>query len=248
LIVAGIICGFVNTLAGCGGAIALTVLNFFVPINIANGTFRIPILFQNIFAVHEFKKYNVYDRDSFLPVIIPMGIGGVFGAILAVYMPHGGLKLIIGIIMLVFFVLQVKKLLKKKQKEVEEIELLNKFAFFKYIAFFLVGFYGGFVQMGVGVISLIAIETFAKMDLFKANAIKMLGVLCYTVPVSIIFLLDGLIVFKLGFAMAVGNVIGAKIAVKSASKVDPKYIRVFLILILFLAGLYYIGVIKIFLP
>jgi uncharacterized protein len=248
LIIAGIICGFVNTLAGCGGAIALTVLNFFVPIDIANGTFRIPILLQNIFAVREFKKYKVYDKKSSLPIIIPMGIGGVFGAISAVYMPHGGFKIIIGIIMLVFFVLQIKKLLRKEQKEVEEIGLENKYIVIKYIAFFLVGFYGGFIQIGVGVISLVAIETFSRMDLFKANGVKVLGVLCYTIPVFIIFLCDGLIVFKLGIVMGIGNIIGVKFAVKSASKVDPKYIRLFLILILFLAGLYYIGIVKIFLP
>ena len=246
LIIAGMICGIVNTLAGCGGAIALAALNIFLPIDMANGTLRIPILFQNIFAVNEFRKYEVYDKQNSLTIAIPMAIGGVFGAVLAVYTPHGDLKFIIGIIMLIFFVFQVKKLLRKKQREVEEIEVENKYIILKYIAFFLVGFYGGFIQIGVGVFSLIAIETFARMDLFKANAIKMLAVLCYTVPVSIIFLCDGLIVFKLGIIMAIGNIIGAKIAVKSASRVDPKYIRMFLIMVLFVAGLYYIGIIKLF--
>jgi uncharacterized protein len=241
LIAAGILCGFINTLAGCGGAIALTVLNMFMPINIANGTFRIPVLLQNVFAVHEFRKFNIYDKKSSLPIIIPMGIGGVFGAVFGIYIPHDSFKVVIGVIMLLLFILQTKKLLNKKTREVEKIELINKYIIIKYIAFFIVGFYGGFVQIGIGVVSLVAIETFAKMDLFKANAIKLLGILCFTIPVTVIFMCHGLILFKIGIVMGIGNIIGVKIAIKSASRVNPKYIRLFLILILFSAGIYYTG-------
>ena len=49
LIVSGLFVGFINTLAGGGTIISLTVLMILgLPANVANGTNRIPIIIQNI--------------------------------------------------------------------------------------------------------------------------------------------------------------------------------------------------------
>jgi uncharacterized protein len=244
LILAGISCGFINILAGCGGAISLSVLNFFVPLNIANGTFRIPILLQNISGVHEFNKHNAYTRKTVIPVLIPIVLGGICGTLTAVYIPHRGFKFFVGIIMLVLFAIQLTKiLLKNKKRPIEYSDNPKRYnPILVNISYFIVGMYGGFIQVGVGIFLLLTIEYFTKTNLFKANAIKILVVLCFTIPSALIFMFNDLIDWKLGLVMAVGNIIGAKIAVKSATKVNANYIRIFVIIILLVAGLFYTGI------
>ena len=59
---AGIIAGFINTLAGSGSIFALWVLIFIgLPANVANGTNRIAILLQSIVAVNAFTKHKQLD-------------------------------------------------------------------------------------------------------------------------------------------------------------------------------------------
>ncbi|MCF8388676.1 MAG: TSUP family transporter, partial [Bacteroidales bacterium] len=60
LIVAGVFVGFINTLAGGGSVISLSVLMFLgLPPTVANGTNRIAILIQTFTAVSSFKKQKV---------------------------------------------------------------------------------------------------------------------------------------------------------------------------------------------
>jgi len=62
LIIAGVLVGFINTLAGGGSAISLAVLMMMgLSPTMANGTNRIAILLQNIVAIGRFKKQNVLD-------------------------------------------------------------------------------------------------------------------------------------------------------------------------------------------
>ncbi|HJO95644.1 MAG TPA: sulfite exporter TauE/SafE family protein [Victivallales bacterium] len=244
LILAGIACGFINILAGCGGAISLSVLNFFVPLNIANGTFRIPILLQNISGVHEFKKHNAYTKKTSIPILIPIILGGICGTLSAVYIPHSGFKFFVGVMMLVLFVIQLVKIFHKNKKQpIEYSDNPKKYnPILVNISYFVVGMYGGFIQVGVGIFLLLTIEYFSKTNLFRANAIKILAILCYTIPAALIFMFNGLIDWKLGIIMAIGNIIGAKIAVKSSAKINTSYIRVFVIIILLIAGLFYTGI------
>jgi uncharacterized membrane protein YfcA len=57
LICSGIIVGFINTLAGGGTVVSLSVFMFlWLPPLVANGTNRIAIVFQNATAVAYFQK------------------------------------------------------------------------------------------------------------------------------------------------------------------------------------------------
>ena len=57
LLICGIISGFINTVAGGGSFLTLPILIFMdLPVSIANGTNRVQIVMQNIFAVSGFKS------------------------------------------------------------------------------------------------------------------------------------------------------------------------------------------------
>ena len=83
LLICGIIAGFVNTVAGGGSLLTLPILIFMgLPSNIANGTNRIAIFFQNIFSISGFKSKGVSDfRYSSLLSTTAL-IGSIIGAML----------------------------------------------------------------------------------------------------------------------------------------------------------------------
>src|SRR5690606_21508008 len=99
--------GIINTLAGNGSAITLSLLIFMgLPADVSNATNRIGALAQTITAVFSLKRTprtRVLFTDSYW-FFIPSIIGSVVGAIIAVEIDPGLLKLIIGGIMLLLLV------------------------------------------------------------------------------------------------------------------------------------------------
>ena len=73
--------------------------------------------------------------------------------------------------------------------------------------FFAVGFYGGFIQAGVGFL-LLAATTAAGLDLVRGNAVKVLAVLCFTSISLAFFAWQVRVVWGLGLCLAAGNVLG----------------------------------------
>jgi len=60
LFVTGIFAGFINTLAGAGSVLSLAVMNLLgLPLDVANGTKRVAVLFQVGMAVTRFKQQGV---------------------------------------------------------------------------------------------------------------------------------------------------------------------------------------------
>ena len=80
LVVSGILVGFVNTLAGGGAIMSMTVfMALGLPINIANGTNRIAVVLQNLTSSAVFIRKRMLDIRSGLKLSIPTIIGNIAG-------------------------------------------------------------------------------------------------------------------------------------------------------------------------
>ena len=77
---AGVIAGFVNTLAGGGSLLTVPILITIIglPSNIANATNRVAIVFQNFSAVRGFQSKGI----SAYPYSLYLGLAALPGAIL----------------------------------------------------------------------------------------------------------------------------------------------------------------------
>ncbi|MCK4289058.1 MAG: sulfite exporter TauE/SafE family protein, partial [Bacteroidales bacterium] len=171
LIVSGILVGFINTLAGGGSIVSLSILMFLgLPANIANGTNRIAILGQTLTGVASFKQQKVLDFRKGIILAIPAIIGSLVGAWIAVDINEEVFEIAVAVIMLfmLFFILYKPDKLLYGRKELIE----KKTGFTQILIFFLIGVYGGFIHVGVGYFLLAGIVIGAGYDLVKANAIK----------------------------------------------------------------------------
>ncbi len=234
LIISGLLVGFINTLAGGGTIISLSLLLFLgLPAPVANGTNRVAVLFQNMVAVRNFKKSGMLTSAKGLWLGIPTVIGSLLGAKIAVNLQQDLIEKAIAIVMIIMLVF----IIAKPQKWLRGNELLfNKPINWKtYILFFLVGLYGGFIHVGVGYFLLAALVLNCGYDLVKANAVKNLLVLLYVPFTLVVFVWQDQVIWKYGLIHAIGNVIGAWIASKYAVKWGTGFVRWIIVVVIIIS-------------
>jgi len=209
----GIVAGFLNVTAGGGSTLTLPTLIFLgLESSVANGTNRVAILIQNISAVYSFKREKYQDLKASLLLSLFTLPGAIAGALLAVKIDDDIFQKILGIIMIGII---LSMFIPNKQVTTK---LKSKVSFLTVVSMFGIGFYGGFIQVGVGFIIMAALKYLMKLNLVIVNMHKVFIVLIYTIPALIVFVATGNVNWFLGLSLAAGNAIGgwwgAKISVK----------------------------------
>lgn len=232
----GVASGFLNVVAGGGSLLTLPLLSLLgMGIDVANGTNRIAILLQNIVAVRNFQKGKVLPVKLSLLCGIPAAIGSVVGTMVVVDLDENLLKKIVGVLLLImgiFFFFKPKMWSGQPNKSINP--------FLVTIAFFGIGFYGGFIQAGVGFFFIFFTATLLGLDLVRNNALKVFIVLLYT-PISLtIFLLNGKIMFLAGLVLGLGSMIGAYLGVKFALKKGVNWLRYIIFATILVSGISYL--------
>ena len=240
VIAAGFGCGFINTLAGSGSLISLPVLIFLgLPANMANGTNRVGILIQTVVSLRSFKKQNMLDLRGGIMLALPAIVGAIIGAQIAVNLDEHMLRRVIGalmVVMVVFILARPKRWLKG------QLEVLGRRPrALELVIFFFIGAYGGFIQAGVGIFLLAGLVLGVGYDLVRANAVKVLIVLCFTAFAMVVFMINGQILWGLGLLLAVGNAGGGWLAAKLAIERGAGLVRWFLIAVVIVSAVKLLG-------
>lgn len=225
LFAVGATAGFINVNAGGGSSLTLPTLIFLgLDAAAANGTNRIGLILQNIFAVSSFKKNKVqnFKKSSFLALFtLP---GAVIGAIAATQVSNNLFQKILGGV-LIFIVISMFF----SRSYTDDNHKLNlKRSWFIYPALFGIGFYGGFLQVGVGFLFMAALYHLLRVNLVLVNMHKVFIILIYTIPAFVIFLYTGNVNWKYGLILAAGNGIGGWWGARAAVKGGEKVIRIIL--------------------
>lgn len=199
--------GVINTLAGNGSAITLTILTevLGLPGNVANGTNRIGIASQSAAASWAFYRHGKIDWRKNWLLLSTTTFGAVIGAWVAINVSNEQFKTVFSYLMV--FMLFV--LLVKPERWLRETDLHYRPSLWVTVpAFLALGFYGGFIQMGMGIFFLAVMVLGARYSLLDANVVKSLMVAIYTILAILLFQGRGLIDWKIGGLMAVGQTIG----------------------------------------
>ena len=231
LFAVGVLAGAVNTLAGNGSLFSLSAMLFIgIPVDIANATNRIGVLGQSMTASYAFIQAKQLKIKKHLSIFIIIVFSAVVGVWIATVIERRALSLVMGAVMLVLLFLMIFEPHKKylKANPLSNVKILP--------LFIVVGLYGGFIQAGVGVFIMVSCYIIGMSSL-EGSSIKILSTLVYTILCIIIFMFEGTILWDLGVAMGLGQMIGAKLASKwmlnaQTSKLD-KYIRYLLIAMAF---------------
>lgn len=207
--------GIINTLAGNGSAITLTILTEIMglPGNLANGTNRIGILSQGLVSTWGFSKRGKIPYLASLRYTIPAFIGALIGVWVAVNISSESFRMVFRYLMvgMLFVIVWNPSRWLKTDQIVRPIPYL-----FAIPLFGILGFYGGFIQMGMGIFLLGALVLIARFDMIAANGIKIFLVTAYTLIVLLIFQWNGLVDWRIGLVFAIGQSLGAWSATKFA--------------------------------
>ena len=228
-ILLGTTAGFINTFAGGGSMLVVPFLIFIgLPANVANATNRIAILLQNV--VGSFKQKKILDFKTDSKLLLPVALGSIAGAFIAVDINEEIFKKVIaGLLIIMFFMLLLNP---DAWVKANADKAKMKSPWLRNVIFFLLGIYGGFIQIGIGFFLLAGLVLGCGYDLLKANAIKLFIVLFYTIIALAIFIWNDLVDLKVGLILACGNMLGAWLGVRFSIKWGAKYIRYFLLVVL----------------
>lgn len=230
----GVISGVINVMAGGGSSLTLPVLIFLgLDSALANGTNRIAIVIQNIAAVSSFKKEKYFQFDISLKLSLLTLPGSIVGAIAAVKMSDELFQKILAVVMIGIIVSMVIP----KSKTVYSDDPNNKISFWAHLSMFFIGFYGGFIQVGVGFLLMAALHYLMKLNLVYVNMHKVFIVFIFTIPALLIFIITGNVHWGFGLSLAAGNGLGAWWAAKMSVKKGEVVIKIVLFIAIFIMAL-----------
>jgi uncharacterized membrane protein YfcA len=243
VLVVGFLAGFINTFAGTG-----TVLNYFLfntlgmPMSTANGTVRLGVIMQSIANSIQFYRRNQLEIAKGLFISIPVTIGSVLGAELAINLNREIFDKVNGVIML--FMLFLLFYNPNRWINGKTTIRAKKANIWHLLIYFIIGIYGGFVHVGVGIFLMMAFVWISGYDLVKAAALKMFVVLIYTPFVFIVFIANNQVEYLIGFVTGLGNLLGGIWAANLALKWGAGFIRWILVVILSVFSLKLLGFIS----
>ena len=220
---AGLVCGFLNTVASSGSAVSLPILMMMGldPIA-ANATNRLGVLVGAMTATGTFQRANQIPWRMALRVLPSVTLGSAVGALLAEYIPARDLGIAITAAVLVAFVL----LFTKVKAAIESAASAPvHFGIREDTIFFGIGVWLGFIVLDGATYLLLALVLAVHLPLLQANAIKSLALVPSSVMALIMFALDGAVVWSVGAVMAAGSIVGGMLGARvagSASTMDRR--------------------------
>lgn len=234
--VVGGVVGFINTLAGSGSLLTLPLLIWLGldPLT-ANGTNRIAILMQGATGVVAFHRKGLFRYRHDLRYILPAVVGSIPGAFIAADLDKGVMNTVIAIVMLLMLAMMIINPARRLRGMV--LPFRGK-SLVLIAVFFLIGLYGGFIQAGVGIFILAGLSMLDDMDLLRANAVKVLITMIFTIAVIPVFILHQQVDWFYGILMGTGSMVGAWISVKVAVKRGTRFLKVFLYVVIFASALW----------
>ncbi len=220
LVLGGGAAGFINALAGGGSAITIPILNEMVGINTANGTNRIAILAANIAAIAGFQQGQAIPWRRVVPLLVPTVLGAAVGAWVATETsPDLMRKVFAGVLLLVAASVVFRPARWVEERDAALNEPLRS------LVFLGVGFYGGFVQAGVGFLLLAGLVLGGGLNLVNGNAAKVVLIATYTPITLLLFARAAQVDWSVGVVLAAGQMTGAWIAARLAIAKGADWVR-----------------------
>lgn len=206
LFAVGVAVAFVNSVSGGGSALSLPVLIFLgLPSATANGTNRLGILLGSLSSLFAFRTQGIFLPRLAFQVGWPATIGSLAGSLLAVQVPDRIFNPILAGIILFVAVMTIKGHRPNPSLNHEPALRGGLIAFAAYLG---IGFYGGFIQAGTGLIMMYAFTRLGNLDIFQVNALKVATTVLFISISLLTFAVAGRIHWPMAASLAAGNLSG----------------------------------------
>lgn len=224
LFAAGLVAGFVDSIAGGGGLIALpALLSLGIPPTLALGTNKFQGTFGSLFAALHYRAAGLVRFRQTIFGIATTAIGALCGTLLVQRIDNSILKTVVtGLLLLIFLHVLFAPQVGNQDRRAR----LSKNVFYLVFGFGL-GFYDGFFGPGVGSFWAIALVSLLGLNLKSATAHTKTMNFTSNIVSLMAFVLSGQVLFKIGLSMAAGQFVGASLGARLVILKGTKFIRIF---------------------
>jgi len=207
LMLSGVAAGFMNVMAGGGSMLTVPVMVFLgLPGPIANGTNRIAIVAQSVAAVATFFSKGFSDFKLSFTLALCAVPGAVIGALAGVRLHGVWFNRVLAVVLLFSMVMLWRK---GRSGQAQNTEPPTKQRILlAHVLMVGVGFYGGFIQIGVGFLLIGVLANVLNLDLVRVNMHKVFIAGSFNLAALIVYAVNVPLVWALGLTLAVGNSIG----------------------------------------
>jgi uncharacterized membrane protein YfcA len=216
----GVVAGFMNTVAGGGSVITIPILVEAVGANVANGSLRIGLLMQNIVGVAGYQRGGAVPWPLVARLAGPTVLGAAAGAWTASQLSAGALRRVFAVAVVL---VAASVVLKPSQWEPADEPRLREP--WRSVVLLAIGYYGGFVQAGVGFLFLAALVPGVGLGLVKGNAAKVALILAYMPVTLLLFAAADQVNWPAGLSVGVGSMVGAWLASTMAVRKGAGWMR-----------------------
>jgi uncharacterized membrane protein YfcA len=96
---------------------------------------------------------------------------------------------------------------------------------------FLVGLYGGYFGAGIGILMLSSLAFMGIPDIHRMNGLKSVLAALINGATAVIFVMEGVVVWKYAIVMAVASIIGGYLGARGARRLPAAYVRAIVVFI-----------------
>ena len=234
LLIAGLLAGVINTVAGGGSFLTLPALIWLGGLDpkLANGTNRVAVLLSSVSATATFHRHGRFDRRLAWRLALPSLAGVPVGCLLAIYLPAVAFERILGVLFLLMVPLCLAKpnlLLGAERRPVRSPVA-------EALAFFVIGVHVGFVHAGMGLLLLLGLSWFHARELVGATAVKNALGFALTLLAMLFFVGHGQVRWGPGLVMAAGNFAGGYLGAHMALRRGERFILAMVVLVMVVTG------------
>ncbi len=226
LFVAAFLAGFIDSIAGGGGMITIpAMLIAGIPPLETLGTNKLQSLFGSGSASLAYARRGHVNLVEQLPMVGLALVGGAAGAALATIVPGDVLKIILPFLLIA---IALYFGFKPNISDIDQTRRMTPFLFgLTFVP--LIGFYDGVFGPGTGSFFMLGFVTLAGFGVLKATAHTKFLNFGSNLGGFAVFALYGVVLWKTGLVMGLGQFIGAQVGSRFAMKNGAKIIKPLLV-------------------
>lgn len=233
LLLAGMLAGAINAVAGGGSFISFPTLLFTgVPPIPANATNTLALWLGVTASGGAYRNRMHTPRRVMVPLIVTSVIGGIAGALLLIKTPgQTFLKvlpwLMLGATLLFTFGKHLTRRMSSGITSAAGPKALSGATVFE----LLVALYGGYFGGGMGIMNLAMLSALGMTDIHEMNALKVILSSVINGVAAVTFIASKAIFWPQALVMTVGAILGGYFSARWAQRLPQSWIRSFVILV-----------------
>ena len=235
ILVAGVVGGAINSIAGGGTLVTFPALLWLGrdPI-LANATNAVAMWPGSLASAYGFRRELATTRRWLLLLIIPSLIGAGLGAWLLLRTPTSTFERLVPFLILgATLLLAAQEMITKRLgvlAHAHENPTLGWVAFV-FIFQLLVGVYGGYFGAGMGILMLAALGLIGLTDIHQMNGLKNVLAVGINGIAAIYFAMSGAVIWSDALILTIGTIAGGLLGARVARRLGRKFVRGFVVAI-----------------